>query len=135
VTRAVRVWAALGEGDRDFLRRRYDHDDALAPLLDALDFDLADHEALTRAAAALDAEPYQAFLITKADAGPERVLECFDCHTPIRVEPMRWFLSREHWIWLGTDCYEKRLLHNWPDPAVPGDQLQAFPAPQPIRED
>lgn len=138
MTRAVRVWAALSEFERDVARGSHPADyPPLADVLAALDADLADHEALTRAAQALDAEPYQAFLIHERDAGPRTPAErCDDCGEDVTTGRVGLYdFDARRQLWLGPGCWRDRMLKRRRGGDVPGDQLQVFPTPYPIRED
>jgi hypothetical protein len=133
MTRAVRVWAALGEERRGFidafLREMFNDD-----LADALDADLAEHDRLT---AALNAPPWQPFLIPAHQAGPRRAAEhCDGCGEPVTRTRLSFYdFEQDRQLWLGEGCWRDRMLKRQRGADVAGDQLQAFPVPQPTREE
>lgn len=107
MSRAVRVWAALGEGEREYVRRSTLTDD-FYELAEALDADLAEHERLR---AALDA-PYP-FLIPEHHAGPRRDIQpgqCEACDREVGTGLTAWITDDRQVLLLGPRCWRERSL-------------------------
>lgn len=123
MTRAVRVWAALGEDHRERIRW-----DALGEryreLTAALDADLAEHDRL-----ALTAPPYQGFLIPDHQTGPrtERQTGHCACGREVGTELFPWVNADNTVTWLGSACWRERALRRAEGAA--GHQLEVFRLP------
>lgn len=134
MNRAVRVWAALTSGERAMVDNAIRGAWGGTGLLQALDADLAEHEALQ---AVHTAPPFQAFLIPADQAGPRLPAEaCDDCGQDVTTGRTALYdYDQRRYLFLGPGCWRDRMLARARGDAVPGDQLQAFPTPQPIRKD
>jgi hypothetical protein len=134
VTRAVRVWAALSESERADFALETAHLGRAYELLRALDADLAEHQQLEDL---LTTSPFQGFLIPEWQAGPRRPAEkCDDCGEDVTTGRIPFYdYDRERTLHLGPGCWRDRMLARARGETVAGDQLQAFPAPEPIREE